>query len=61
MSNLLLAIAVISVPVLGIVVLALSGRRLTRSCGVEPDGSCRRCGRSAEEAKAGGAPQRSCP
>jgi hypothetical protein len=39
---------VFSVPILAIVVLAISGRRLSGSCGgMSPDGSCSRCGKPA--------------
>jgi hypothetical protein len=49
-TNFLLPILVFSVPVLAVVVLALSGRRLSGSCGgVGPDGSCSRCGKPAEQ------------
>jgi hypothetical protein len=49
-SNLLLPILVFSVPVLAIVLLALSGRRLSGSCGgMNKDGSCQRCGKTASD------------
>ena len=49
MTQLLLPIALFTVPVLIIVVLAIAfGRRLRGSCGgVGPDGSCSRCGKPA--------------
>ena len=47
MTEFLLPILVFSVPVLGIVLLAMAGRRLTKSCGgTGPDGRCLRCGES---------------
>lgn len=47
MTEFLLPILVFSVPVLGIVLLAMMGRRLTKSCGgTGPDGRCLRCGES---------------
>ena len=51
MSDLLLPIVVMAVPVLAIVVLAVVfGRRLQGSCGgVGPDGTCPRCGKTAAE------------
>ena len=51
MSQFLLPILVLSVPVLAVVVLALAfGRRLSGSCGgVGADGNCARCGRPAVE------------
>ena len=51
MSDLLLPVVVMAVPVLAIVVLALVfGRRLKGSCGgVGPDGRCPRCGKPAAE------------
>ena len=52
-SNLLLPILVFSIPVLAIVLLALSGRRLSGSCGgMNKDGSCNRCGRTAQDGPA---------
>ena len=49
MSQYLLPILVFSVPVLAVVFLALSGRRLSGSCGAtRPDGSCGRCGKAAD-------------
>lgn len=53
MSDFLLTFAVLSVPVLAIVGLAMAGRRLTKSCGgTRPDGSCERCGAPPDEASA---------
>ncbi len=50
MSNYLLPVLVFSVPVLAIVLLAMSGRGLKGSCGgVGPDGSCSRCGKTAAD------------
>ncbi|MBL9079056.1 MAG: hypothetical protein JNL08_16245 [Planctomycetes bacterium] len=44
----LVPIVVFSVPVLAVVLLALAGRRLAGSCGgMNPDGSCSRCGKPA--------------
>ncbi len=55
MSNYLIPILVFSLPVLAVVVLALSGRKLKGSCGgVSPDGSCSRCGKPAAEMAAAG-------
>jgi hypothetical protein len=52
-SNLLLPILVFSVPVLAIVLLAMSGRRLSGSCGgMSKDGNCARCGRTAADGPA---------
>ncbi|MBL8729613.1 MAG: hypothetical protein JNM25_14355 [Planctomycetes bacterium] len=49
----LLPIVVFSLPVLAIVVFAISGRRLAGSCGgMSPDGSCARCGKPAGDAGA---------
>lgn len=49
MADFLLPIVVFSVPVLAVVVLALTGRRLSGSCGgMQPDGRCGRCGKTAE-------------
>jgi hypothetical protein len=57
-SSILLPILVFTVPVLAIVLLAVGGRRLSGSCGgMSPDGSCQRCGKSAEQA----VPDRPCP
>lgn len=54
MSSVLLPILVISVPVLAIVALALGGRRLSGSCGgMSPDGSCQRCGKTADQPETG--------
>jgi hypothetical protein len=59
-SDFLLPILVFTVPVLGIVVLALTGRRLKGSCGgVGPDGSCARCGKPADAMPLPG--ERNCP
>ena len=57
MTEFLLAVLVFSVPVLGIVVLALMGRRLTKSCGgTGPQGQCMRCGnQSLRSSNQGGA------
>lgn len=56
MSAFLLPILVISVPVLAIAVLAMGGRRLAGSCGgMNPDGSCSRCGKAAGEPEPDGA------
>ena len=50
MSTVLLPILVFSVPVLAVVLLALGGRRLSGSCGgMNPDGSCQRCGKAGGE------------
>jgi len=50
MSSILLPILVITVPVLAIALLAIGGRRLAGSCGgMNPDGSCSRCGKAAGE------------
>ncbi len=55
MLNYLLPILVFSLPVLAIVFLALGGRRLKGSCGgMNPDGSCARCGKPAEAMPAAG-------
>jgi hypothetical protein len=56
-STVLLPILVITIPVLAIVLLAVGGRRLSGSCGgMNPDGSCQRCGKTAGEPEpAGGA------
>ena len=60
MANVLLPILVFTVPVLAIVLLALGGRRLSGSCGgVGPDGSCKRCGRTAADGEAD--PAAACP
>ena len=49
MSNLLLPILVFTVPVLAVVFLALSGRKLSGSCGgTDPNGRCNRCGKAAD-------------
>lgn len=54
--SVLLPILVISIPVLAIVALALGGRRLSGSCGgMNPDGSCQRCGKTADAKDAEGA------
>jgi len=58
-SNLLLPILVFSIPVMAIVLLALSGRRLSGSCGgMNKDGNCNRCGRTAQD---GPAPEGTAP
>jgi hypothetical protein len=60
-SQYLLPILVFSVPVLAVVVLAMSGRRLSGSCGAaRPDGSCSRCGKPADAVPRPG-DGRSCP
>ncbi|MEQ1634580.1 MAG: hypothetical protein ABL997_19530 [Planctomycetota bacterium] len=60
MSNILLPILVFSLPVLAIVLLALSGRKLSGSCGgMNKDGSCSRCGKTASAAE--GDHGRACP
>jgi hypothetical protein len=47
-TNVLLPILVITVPVLAIALLAVGGRKLSGSCGgMNPDGSCQRCGKQA--------------
>ena len=52
----LLPILVITVPVLAIAFLALQGRSLAGSCGgMNPDGSCSRCGKAAGEPEPEGA------
>jgi hypothetical protein len=52
-STVLLPILVFTVPVLAIVLLALGGRRLSGSCGgMNPDGSCQRCGKTGGDATA---------
>lgn len=51
MTDFLLAIVVGTIPVLGIVVLAMAGR-LLRKCGSGPRGDCLPCGRSGCEPKA---------
>ncbi|MGE3172999.1 MAG: hypothetical protein AB7O97_10280 [Planctomycetota bacterium] len=57
MSDYLLPILVFTVPVLAVVFLALSGRRLKGSCGgVGADGSCTRCGKPATEMPTAGGP-----
>jgi hypothetical protein len=50
-TEILLPIVLFTVPVLVIVLLATAfGRRLKGSCGgMAPDGTCSRCGRTAEE------------
>ncbi|MFN7591326.1 MAG: hypothetical protein ACK501_19900 [Planctomycetota bacterium] len=56
MTTVLLPILVFTVPVLAIVFLALGGRRLSGSCGgMNPDGSCQRCGKTGEAADAAAA------
>jgi len=60
-SDFLLPILVFSVPVLAIVVLALSGRRLSGSCGgAGPDGRCRTCGKAADAMPPAGSSRGSC-
>jgi hypothetical protein len=55
-TNVLLPILVITVPVLAIVLLAVGGRKLSGSCGgMNPDGSCQRCGKSAGQPEPEGA------
>jgi hypothetical protein len=49
MTDFLLAIVVCAIPVLGIVVLAMSGRVLRKTCATGPRGDCQRCGRSDRE------------
>jgi hypothetical protein len=51
LSDLIVPVLAMAVPVLGVVVIALvSGRRLSGSCGgVGPDGRCSRCGKPAAE------------
>lgn len=50
MADILLAIAVCTIPVVGIVVLALSGRTLSKSCGgVGPGSGCSHCGRTGND------------
>ena len=51
MSDLILPVLVMAVPVLAVVLLAVFfGRRLSGSCGgVGADGSCARCGKPAAE------------
>lgn len=46
MSSVLLPVLVFTIPVVAVVFLALSGRRLSGSCGgLSADGSCNTCGR----------------
>jgi hypothetical protein len=60
-SEILLPILVFTVPILAIVFLALSGRKLSGSCGgVGPDGRCARCGKAAD-AMPGAHDRQSCP
>jgi hypothetical protein len=48
-TSVLLPILIATVPVLGIALLAIAGRRLSGSCGgVGADGSCQRCGKAAD-------------
>ena len=56
MTEVLLAIAVCAVPVVGIVVLAMSGRVLRKSCAPGPQGDCLQCGRTGRDAPAAGDP-----
>jgi hypothetical protein len=63
-SSILLPILVFTVPVLAIVLLAVGGRRLSGSCGgMSPDGSCQRCGKTADgtPGAAHAEPDRPCP
>jgi hypothetical protein len=61
-SSYLLPILVFTVPVLAVVALALSGRKLSGSCGgVGPDGTCSRCGREAAEMPTRGRQDGACP
>jgi len=54
-STVLLPILVITVPVLAIVLLAVGGRRLSGSCGgMNPDGSCQRCGKTGDQPEPNG-------
>ena len=49
-TTVVLPILFFAIPVLAIVFLAVAGRGLSGSCdAMLPDGSCRRCGRSAVE------------
>lgn len=55
MTSVLLPILVFTVPVLAIVFLAMGGKRLSGSCGgMNPDGSCKRCGKPANAADGAG-------
>ena len=55
----LLPILVITLPVLAIAVLATKGMRLSGSCGgMNPDGSCQRCGKPVSDSDSEGACQR---
>lgn len=52
----LLPVLVITVPVAAIALLALNGKALSGSCGgMNPDGSCSRCGKAAGEPEPEGA------
>ena len=56
MTDILLAIVVCTIPVLAIVVLAMSGRLLSKSCGgVGPGSSCHRCGKTGSDIPVPGA------
>lgn len=61
LSDFLLPILVLLIPVLAVVFLALGGRVLKGSCGgVGPDGTCGRCGKAADAIPAPGE-RGSCP
>lgn len=52
----LLPVLVITVPVVAIALLAMKGKSLAGSCGgMNPDGSCSRCGKAAGEPEPEGA------